>query len=132
MEKRLGTAGFEPDTVEATLRRLEELGLMDDSAFAAEWIESRAARKGLGRRRLRAELERKGIAPELIETALESGSDGELARAIEIAATHLRKVADLPLVKQAGRLQALLARRGFGEEVVDSAVRAVLPPEGWD
>ena len=132
LEKHLTSAGFEPGTVEATLQRLHELGLVDDAAFAAEWIENRANRKGLGPRRLREELEKKGIAGEVIDSILDSGRDEELSRATEIAAGHLARVVDLPLVKQANRLQSLLARRGFGAEVVDLAVRAVLPPEGWD
>ena len=132
LRDRLSAAGYETDMVESTLERLQSLGLIDDAAFASQWVEQRADRKGLGSRRLRAELEKKGVATDVIDSIIESGAEGELTRATEIAAGHLRKVVDLPLVKQAARLQSLLARRGFSEEVVEPAVRAVLPPEGWD
>lgn len=131
LEKRLTNAGYAAEDVAATLERLGELRLIDDADFAAVWVEQRA-RRGLGAERLRAELENKGVAREVIDLILESSGDDELARATAIAATHLEKVIDLPLPRQASRLQGLLARRGFSEEVVDSAVRAVLPPEGWD
>jgi len=41
LERRLVQAGFDPDAVEAELVRLEEVGLIDDAAFAAALVESR-------------------------------------------------------------------------------------------
>jgi regulatory protein len=129
---RLGAKGFDTDEVDTALGRLRELRLVDDEEFARQWVEQRSGRKGLGARRLRSELIGKGVDPEVIDSVLAPSTEDELERAKEIAAGHLRKVVGLPLEKQAARLFGFLCRRGFAPEVVDPAVRAVLPPEGWD
>ncbi|HYI46616.1 MAG TPA: regulatory protein RecX [Actinomycetota bacterium] len=132
LRQRLVAKKFPEDEVEAAMTRLRELNLVDDGQFAAQWVEERSSGKGYGSERLRRELAAKGVAPELIESALQSCGDGDLARATELAAKQVRKVVDLPLNRQATRLYGFLKRRGFSSEVTDSAVRAVLPPEGWD
>jgi regulatory protein len=132
LRSRLRHAGYPAGVVERVLTRLIDLGLLDDLAFARNWIERRARTKGLSVGALRAELERKGIDRETAETALaESGLDEDGA-ALEWAARLAGKVAHRPLREQAGRLRAMLLRRGFSTEAVEGAVRAVLPPEGWD
>ncbi len=129
---RLAAAGFEEETIERTTARLEELHLLDDLAFARQWIEERVSRKGLGPETLRVELEAKGIASEVVDQALADGVGDEELRAREVAAAYLSKLAAQPLAEQARKLAAMLARKGYSEEVVETAVRAVLPPEGWD
>ena len=129
---RLVARGFPSVQVEATIERLRDLRLLDDSSFAHEWVEQRSKSKGLGVERLRRELVAKGVAPELIESAVADRGTDELTTATDLAATQLPKVVHLPLVRQATRLYGFLTRRGFSSEVVDAAVRAVLPPEGWD
>jgi regulatory protein len=132
LRSRLLDAGYSAEVVERVLLRLIELRLIDDLAFARNWIERRARAKGLSAVALRAELEGKGIDRETAETALaESGLD-EDAAALEWAARLAGKVVHRPLREQAGRLRQMLLRRGFSSEAADGAVRAVLPPEGWD
>lgn len=132
LRSRLLGAGYPAEVVERVLTRLTELCLIDDLAFARNWIERRARAKGLSAVALRAELEGKGIDRETAETALaESGLD-EDAAALEWASRLADKVAHRPLSEQAGRLRGMLLRRGFSAEAAEGAVRAVLPPEGWD
>lgn len=128
----LSRAGFEPAVTEATIGKLRELELLDDAAFARQWIEERARRKGLGPRRLLAELRLKGVADDTARQALDEGGPDEETQAKEVAAGLVRKVASRPLAQQAMRLQQMLLARGFAQEAAVAAVRAVLPPEGWD
>lgn len=128
-ELGLKLKAFEPEVVEAALVRLEELGLIDDVAFAEQWVRERS--QGRGPRALRVELAQKGVAQEVIEAALGSGDD-EAVRADELAARHLRKVASRHPQKQAAAIQGMLLRRGFSMDVAIAAARRVLPPEGWD
>jgi len=130
--QRLLDGGFDPRVVEKTVARLKELSLVDDHAFARQWVEERANRKGVGGSLLIAELASKGVDPEIAEAAVAEAGLDEAARARGVAAGHLPKVAGLPLARQAARIQALLLRRGFGMETALTATRAVLPPEGWD
>jgi regulatory protein len=126
----LARSGFDPHAIETALARLKELGLVDDLAFSGQWVEERGPGKGLGRRRLLAELRLKGIDPDTAEQALEGACLDDQAQANEIAARLLRKVAGRPLGHQAMRLQQMLLGRGFDLDVAVSAVRSVLPPEG--
>lgn len=129
---RLALAGFSPDTVAATLRRLRELRLVDDADFARRWVEERATTKGLGRAALISELKRKGVEVAVAEAALEEAGLDEVARATELAATLVRRVARKPLERQASSLWQMLRRKGYSSEAAEAAVKAVLPPEGWD
>ena len=129
---RLLEGGFDEDVVRTTIARLKELGLIDDVSFARQWVEERAARKGVGPRVLTHELVEKGIDRELAEAAVADVGPDEADNARRVAATQLKKLIELPVPDQAARLLGFLARRGFSQDAAEDAVRAVLPPEGWD
>jgi regulatory protein len=128
MRDALSSAGFDFDTIDRTLARLRQLRLVDDAEFARRWVAERANKRG--RVALLAELEAKGIGPDLAEAVVQPIE--EEGRAKALAARHLARVGDLPLSRQAARIQGMLLRRGFDEETAEAATRAVLPPEGWD
>jgi regulatory protein len=130
LRERLEGAGFEPPVVARVVARLTELGLLDDEAFARQWVEERSGRRGGAA--LIAELGARGVDRAVAERALESVGADELDSATALAMEQIRRVGSLPLRTQAARLTGALARRGYSPEVVREAVRAVLPPEGWD
>lgn len=130
--ERLAGSGFAPEVVEAALARLRELRLVDDLDFATRWVEERSGRKALGPGALRTELAAKGVDPVTIETALEAVAGDEEARATDLAATLVRRVARKPLAAQASSLWQMLRRKGYSAEACEAAVKAVMPPEGWD
>jgi regulatory protein len=129
---RLAAAGCDPGVAERVVGRLRELRLLDDLAFARQWIDERSRRKGVGPAVLTAELRRKGVDPELAGAALAEAGLDETALATEQAVRLVGRVARRPLREQGARLHLMLLRRGFGAEAAESAVKAVLPPEGWD
>jgi regulatory protein len=131
VEERLRRAGHPPAVVDRTVRRLAELGLVDDAAFAAAWAEHRAGR-GRGEEAIVAELVARGVERSVAEAAVSGALPDELERAIALAAGRLRRLADLTPRRQGERLHGWLVRRGFAPEVAAEAARAVLPPEGWD
>ena len=64
-----------PDEVAAgLLDRFEELGLVDDEAFAQRWVESRQARRHRSRLALRRELSGKGVDRETVDEVLSTVS----------------------------------------------------------
>ena len=129
---RLVKAGFDADVVERTIDRLIELQLLDDHAFARQWIEERSTLKGRSPEALIAELVAKGIERSLAEEALgELGVDEE-AQARAVAVRLVGRVASKPLSEQGLALMAMLIRRGFSEEAAEAGARSALPPEGWD
>ncbi|POX41886.1 regulatory protein RecX, partial [Streptomyces sp. Ru72] len=58
------------DVADEVLSRFEEVGLIDDSAFADAWVESRHHGRGLARRALAQELRTKGVDSALIDAAV--------------------------------------------------------------
>jgi regulatory protein len=129
---RLAELDTDADVIESTVERLVDLKLVDDLAFATQWIAERSARKGLGPNALIHELRGKGVAGDVIHDALAEAGLDEEAAAVELAAKLVRKVAAKPLVEQGPRLHAMLVAKGHSHEAAEAAVRAVLPPEGWD
>ncbi|MCA1695395.1 MAG: recombination regulator RecX [Actinobacteria bacterium] len=123
---------FDEQVVAVALDRLERLGLTDDAAMAAQWVEERAHKRG--RDALVEELRAKGVGDLDIEAALGhlDVNSQEEARAVALAERLYAKVASKPLARQGRSLAAMLARRGFSFEAAEAATRAVLPPEGWD
>lgn len=132
LRRRLHEGGFDDGTVDEVALRLTELGLLDDRSFAGQWIEERARRKGLSAAVLLKELIDRGVEREVAQEAVAASGVDDEARARALAAAMVGKVSRLPLEKQAARLQQLLLRRGYDASVAVEAVRAVLPPEGWD
>jgi regulatory protein len=129
LDVRLARAGFDGKVRAAVLKRLGELGLVDDASFARSYA-ARRATKGLGPAAIAAELEARGIDPHTARAAV-AGVDVE-AGALEAAAVQLRRLARLPIAQQGARLVAHLVRRGFEPELAEATARRVLPPEGWD
>lgn len=123
-----------PDEVAAeVLSRFEEVGLIDDAAFADAWVESRHHSRGLARRALARELRTKGVDPQVIDEAvgqLDSEREAETARAL--VEGKLRSTRGLDREKRMRRLAGMLARRGYGEGLALRVVRQALEEEGDD
>ncbi|MFJ5234346.1 regulatory protein RecX [Kitasatospora sp. NPDC088391] len=120
-----------PDEVaEQVLSRLEEVGLIDDAAFAEAWVESRHAVRGLSRRALAQELRTKGIGGETAEQALlQVDADDESAAARALVERKLRSTSGLDRDVRTRRLVGVLARRGYSEGLAYRVVREALDAE---
>lgn len=130
---KLAQRGAPDDVAQRVLDRFEQVGLVDDAAFAAGWVRSRHATRGLSRRALAHELRAKGIDDELAQAALQTldGDDERLA-AEQLAARRLRTVRGLPREKQVARLAAMLARKGYGGVLAMQVIRECIDREGVD
>lgn len=110
------------DVASSVLDRLEELGLVDDAAFAERWTATRQETKGLSRRALAGELRRKGVDSQVIEEAVSSVSDDdELEAATGLALDRLRAGAGVEEQRLARRVLGALGRKGYGPELAWSA-----------
>ncbi|MEU2420609.1 recombination regulator RecX [Streptomyces sp. NPDC007851] len=121
------------DVAEEVLSRFEEVGLINDSAFADAWVESRHHGRGLARRALARELRTKGVDSTLIDDAvgrLDSEQEEETAR--ELVARKLRSTRGLDRDKRMRRLAGMLARKGYSEGMALRVVRQALEEEGED
>ncbi|MET7651059.1 MULTISPECIES: recombination regulator RecX [unclassified Streptomyces] len=119
------------DVAEEVLSRFEEVGLINDSAFADAWVESRHHGRGLARRALAQELRTKGVDPALIgEAVAQLDSEQEEVTARELVARKLRSTRGLDRDKRLRRLAGMLARKGYPEGMALRVVRQALDEEG--
>jgi regulatory protein len=126
-----------PDEVsDRVLERFDQVGLIDDKAFADQWVRSRQHYRGLGRQALAVELLRKGVAKETAEEVLaEVDPESERLRAVELVRRRLRT---MPVagpddrVKAGRRLLAMLARKGYPAGLSYEVIRAELVAHGAD
>ena len=127
---KLASKDVPADIAARLLDRFEEVGLIDDAAFARDWVEQRQAGKGLARRALAQELRRKGIDDELARDILDAKADddpeAELEAARMLVRRKLRSVRSLDHDKAVRRLVGMLARKGHGPGVAYRVVREEL------
>lgn len=140
MRERLVAREVSADVVHEAMARIRRAGLVDDAAFAAEWVQQRRAARGLADDRLRRELLRRGVAAPVIDAALLNAADDEETRCRQLVRDRLRRdrarLTD-PAVREgdstwraiARRLDAFLARRGYdgalAVHVISTEMRAV-------
>lgn len=130
LEAALTKRGFPDDVSTRVLDRLVEVGLLDDAAFAEQWVHTRRANAGKGKRALASELRTKGVDPELIAETLDSVDAGEWrVRAEELVAARLRREKLDDEVKVTRRLVGMLARRGYNQGMAFDVVSTQLAQE---
>ena len=130
---KLRSKNVPDDVATRLLDRFEEVGLVDDEAFARSWVESRQAGKGLARRALAQELRRKGVDDEVAREVLdEVDPDDEVEAARVLVRRKLRTVARLDHQVAVRRLAGMLARKGYPAGVAFRVVREELEAVGAD
>jgi len=121
------------EAAEAVLARFDEVGLVDDRAFATAWVESRHAGRGLARRALASELRARGVAGDTVDEAVgELDPVTEAATARALVDRRLRGMQGLAREVQTRRLLGLLARKGYGGGTAARTVREALDAAGDD
>jgi regulatory protein len=122
---KLTRRGYDSAAIRAVLKRLEELGYLDDQSFAHSFVRRRGAARGP--RALSAELAARGVDRAYVDTAIAGfGEAAQLATATLIAE---RLYARKPAVGHREMLDAIgakLVRRGFSVAVARAACRTVL------
>lgn len=123
----LARKGVSDDLSEQVLRRLRELGYVDDVALARALTASKVRVSRRGRSRIRQELRAKGLSAEVVADAVdEIDPEDEWAAARQLAIRRAASLAGLDVAVAARRLHGMLARRGFGQEICLTVSREVL------
>jgi regulatory protein len=121
---RLARRNVPEEVATRLLDRFEEVGLIDDEAFARAWVDSRQRTRGLARTALAQELRRKGIDDETAKTVLaEVDRDDEEAAARALVRKKARSMTGLDEQVAARRLVGMLARKGYGPGMAFAIVR---------
>lgn len=118
--------GYPPGEIDDAITRLTAAGLLDDASFARSFVRSRLVDRKLSRRRVQAELARRGVARALVDAALtdvmadEEIDEEETVRLL--AERKYRSMSQLDPQVARRRLMAFLSRRGHGGDVVRRVV----------
>ena len=126
--RRLVKRGHAREAVAAALDEVSALGLLDDSAFARSYAETRAGR-GRGPMRVRRDLLTMGVARDVVDGALAAQwPDGaeDTALPLQLALRRAAQLGDLPRPVKRRRLLAYLMRRGFSGRTITQVVTQVL------
>jgi regulatory protein len=127
---QLTKRGYPDDVSARVLDRLTEVGLIDDAAFAEEWVRSRRANSGKGKRALVAELRTKGVDADVIAETLDGVDAGEWrVQAERLVAARLRRENLDDEAKVTRRLVGMLARRGYSQTMAFDVVKTQLAQE---
>jgi regulatory protein len=132
---KLAAKGVPAEIATRLLDRFEEVGLVDDGAFARTWVSQRQSAvgggKGLAPRALAQELRRKGIDDETAREALdEVDPDAEEESARALVRRKLGSLTRFDDTTATRRLVGMLARKGYSSGLAFSVVRDELAAAG--
>ncbi len=114
--------------VARTIARLHESGYLNDADFARRWASARAA-KGMGTRRIQAELRMKGVDPAQIDAALAGMDEADAFEAAVRSAEKAARGKDLHDPADYRKAWAALARRGYDFSTAKRALQRVAESE---
>jgi regulatory protein len=124
LAQALARKGVEEDVATGVLERLDQVGLIDDAAFADVWVRSRHNLQGLSRRALAMELRRKGVDDESAEEALSTvDPDAEEERARQLVRKRLRSLTSDDETAKIRKLVGMLARKGYAQGLAYRVVK---------
>ena len=119
--------GIDDEVAGTVLTRDDEVGLIDDAAFARAWVSSRHHGKGLARRALANELRQRGVEQELVAAALDDlDGETEATTARTLVDRKMRSMGTVPPDAAFRRLVSMLARKGYPAGVAIAAVKDAL------
>lgn len=106
--------GYDASLVPLVMKRLEERGYINDRHFAEIWVENRHVAKGTSIKKLRLELQQKGISSQIVDEVLSGSGRDERA--------DLRKIIERKRARydDEQKLIQYLLRQGFNySDIVD-------------
>lgn len=122
-EEKKTLAEIEDDVMQLVITRLIEKKYLNDQKFAEFYVENRYVRKGISQKRLRMELQKKGVSSELISAAMAKIQRDEGEEILKVIAKKRKKYNDFQLV-------GYLTRQGFNfQQAKDAVEKAKLADE---
>lgn len=125
LRTKLLDRGIPEDIADRVLERFVAAGLIDDRAFAEMFIRTQRESRGLSKRALVYELERRGVSREIAEESLED-IDDEYEVALRFAQKKSSSLRGVETRTAERRLAGMLARKGYGASITYRVVREVL------
>ena len=126
----LSSHGYSQPVIRATRRTLERLGYLNDEATALRLAEAQLLRRPMARRALSDLLTTREFPRAVVDRAVRQAYHNNTEEAV--AARFLRS---LPIrftdpTREGRRRAALLANRGFSDDLIEALLRSGLPDQG--
>ena len=123
VEDKLDELQYGEGDILATVARLKELNLLDDEAYAREFVRSRLATKPVSRQKLYLDLRAHKLPEETVRTVLdELPKETEADNALEVAKKFWRQMSALEEPVRRERVLRRLTSRGFSAEASMAAI----------
>ena len=106
-----------PDNTDRVIGRLRDRGYLNDERFAEGFVRSRANTRNFSAKRMKVELQKKGIKPEIIATVMAASNDYNESTALNTLIIKKRNKYD-----DERKLIAYLARQGFRYDDIKTAL----------
>lgn len=120
--RRLGRLGLDTAAIADVTRKLRRLGFLDDAAFARRFVARGRRGRPLGERRLKFELQHKGVDRALIDAAVDEARSNE--DDLTVLRRHLsERPPELPDLAALRRTVDRLQRRGFRFEHIRQVLK---------
>jgi regulatory protein len=111
----------EPEAIADAVAELTAAGLLDDARYAERFAEDKRELERWGSERIARDLQRRGVAPDLVERVVSAQSrEAELATALVLLEQRMPAPRD---DRDRDRAWRLLIRRGYDSELAYEAVR---------
>ena len=130
IQRKLVKKRYDQEEIDAAMERLVEQGLVDDRTFSMELIRSRSRQKPSGKLKLRAELQKRGVAETIIDDLLKEYESTELCqKAAEKKIASLRGGTDK---ERRQKLVFFLQSRGFAWQEIQLTLKRLGAAESHD
>jgi len=118
---------FDEDIIEEVLEFLERHNYVNDSEYAEKYTAEKS-RAGYGEWRIRQELQRRGIPPELIAESLEENCEEPMDKILSLLEKKIKSETEAEFnKKERQKIYNFLSSRGFDYDDSKSAIR-----QYWD
>lgn len=104
--------GVSQKSADRVLARLKEKGYIDDEKFSRSWTENRSQIKGISRRKLQLELQKKGVEMSIIKQSLQESSREDADELAKIIAKKRHRYEDEQ------KFISYLMRQGFSYDII--------------
>jgi regulatory protein len=114
-EEKKPLAEIEDDVMQLVIERLIAKKYLNDQKFAEFYAENRYVRRGISHKRLRMELQKKGVTSDIISEAMSKVGRDENEEILKVIAKKRKKYNDFQLI-------GYLVRQGFNLQQAKEAV----------
>jgi regulatory protein len=125
LEKKLKEKGFAQKIIKKAIKRIKNLGYLDDKKFAKAWLEARKS-SSKGKYIVERELKQKGIAEKIVKKTISYYTQkDEFKIANQLVKKKEKTYKKLSPLEKKIKISRFLANRGFSWEVIRKVLEKI-------